>query len=118
MDATDIQFRDLSYRPPEIDHRYGDRIHILADPLSLTLLARACEKGVVQPEVNRLIGELYRVLIHDVVATEFPRRAVAVPSRMIEHTPRGVWRGEAIAQETPAVVVAVARAALWHAQVS
>jgi uracil phosphoribosyltransferase len=117
-EAVDRQFRDFDYRPPEIEHRYGDRVRILKDPLALTMLARVCEKGVCQPEVNRLIGELYRGLVHDVVATEFPRRHVAVPTRMIDHTPRGVWRGEAIAAETPAVVVALARAGLWPSQVT
>ena len=34
-------------------------VHILADPLALTMLARLCAKGTVQPEVNRLVGELY-----------------------------------------------------------
>jgi len=114
----DLQYRALPYRPPEIEHRYGSRVHILADPLSLTMLARACEKGVVQPEVNRLIGELYRVLVHDVVAAEFPRRQMSVETRMIAHTPQGVWRGEAIDTSTPAVVVALARAGLYPSQVT
>ena len=66
---------------------------MLADPLALTMLARLCAKGTVQPEVNRLVGELYRMLVHEVVAAEFPREATAVPTRMIDATPRGVWRG-------------------------
>src|SRR5205823_1327842 len=49
-----------AYRPVEIEHRYGARVHILADPLALTLLARLCQKGVVQPEVTRLTEHLYR----------------------------------------------------------
>jgi uracil phosphoribosyltransferase len=114
----DAQHRHLAYRPAEVDHRYGPNVHILADPLSLTMLARACQKGVVQPEVNRLIGELYRVLVHDVVAAEFPRRPVEVPTRMIDHVPQGVWSGEAIDGATPAVVVAVARAGLYPSQVT
>jgi uracil phosphoribosyltransferase len=118
MPATDLQYRNLPYRPPEIEHRYGERVHILADPLSLTMLARACEKGVVQPEVNRLVGELYRVLVHDVVAAELPRRQMAVTTRMIDHTPHGVWRGEAVDTNTAAVVVALARAGLFPSQVT
>jgi uracil phosphoribosyltransferase len=114
----DRQYRDLVYRPPEIEHRYGDHVHILADPLSLTMLARACQKGVVQPEMNRLVGELYRVLVHDVVAAEFPRRQIAVETRMVDHNPEGVWRGDAIALDTPAVVVALARAGLLPSQVT
>jgi uracil phosphoribosyltransferase len=118
MEGSDVQHRHLPYRPPEIDHRYGDKVHILADPLALTMLARLCEKGVVQPEVNRLVGELYRLLIHDVVAAEFPRRHAIVTTRMIDHTPRGVWRGETIDGTTPAVIVALARAGLWPSQVT
>ena len=115
---VDAQFSILPYRPCEISHRYGDKVHILGDPLSLAMLARVCAKGTVQPEVNRLVGELYRQLVHEVVATEFPRESMAVPTRMIDVTPRGVWRGDAIATSTPAVVVAVARAGLLPSQVT
>jgi uracil phosphoribosyltransferase len=115
---ADVQFQSLPYRPCEIVHRYGPRVHILGDPLSLAMLARVCAKGTVQPEVNRLVGELYRQLVHEVVATEFPREPMAVPTRMIDVTPRGVWRGDAIAAATPAVVVAVARAGLLPSQVT
>jgi uracil phosphoribosyltransferase len=116
MTEIDSQFRSLPYRPCEITHHYGEGVHILADPLSLTMLARLCAKGTVQPEVNRLVGELYRMLVHEVVAAEFPRQSIAQPTRMIDATPRGVWRGETIAISTPAVVVAVARAGLLPSQ--
>ena len=115
---ADVQFHSLPYRSREIAHRYGDRVHILADPLSLTMLARLCAKGTVQPEINRLVTELTRMLVHEVVAAEFPREHVAMPTRMIDVTPRGVWRGDAIATATPAVVVAVARAGLLPSQVT
>jgi uracil phosphoribosyltransferase len=115
-DVQDAQFRSLPYRPCEITHRYGERVHILADPLSLTMLAKLCAKGTVQPEVNRLVVELYRSLVHEVVAAEFPREPLALPTRMIDATPRGVWRGDGIAISTPAVVVAVARAGLLPSQ--
>lgn len=115
-ELRDRQYESLQYRPCEIAHRYGERVHVLADPLSLTMLARLCAKGTVQPEVNRLVGELYRMLVHEVVAAEFPRQPVAQPTRMIDATPRGVWRGEIIATSTPSVVVAVARAGLLPSQ--
>jgi uracil phosphoribosyltransferase len=114
--VQDAQFSSLPYRPCEITHRYGERVHILADPLSLTMLAKLCAKGTVQPEVNRLVSELYRSLVHEVVAAEFPREPLALPTRMIDVTPRGVWRGDGIAISTPAVVVAVARAGLLPSQ--
>jgi uracil phosphoribosyltransferase len=114
----DAQYAELSYRPPEIAHRYGPGVHILSDPLALGLLARACSKGVVQPEMNRLVTELYRLLAHVVVAAEFPRQSVALATRMIDSNPLGVWRGIAVASDTPAVVVALARAGLLPSQIT
>jgi uracil phosphoribosyltransferase len=113
---SDAQYKEVVYRPCEIPHRYGDKVHILADPLSLTMLARLSAKGTVQPEVNRLVTELQATLMREVIAAEFPRQPIAQPTRMIDVTPRGVWRGDAIATSTPAVVVAVARAGLLPSQ--
>jgi uracil phosphoribosyltransferase len=115
---SDAQYASVPYRPSEIAHRYGERVHVLGDPLALTMLARLCEKGAVQPEVNRLIVELYRALMHHVVAAEFPRCRIAVETRMVDATPRGVWQGEAVATATAAVVVAVARAGLLPSQIT
>lgn len=116
--TADCQFKTVAYTPSEIEHRYGPQVHILRDPLSLSLLAKLCQKGVVQPEVNQLLVELYRVLIHEVVAAEFPRQEIEVQTRMIDVTPEGVWRGEIIRKNTAAVVVALARAGLLPSQVT
>jgi len=118
MTTADCQFTQVPYTPSEIQHHYGPKVHILRDPLSLSLLAKLCAQGTVQPEVNRLLVELYRVLVHEVVAAEFPRELASVPTRMIEATPHGVYTGELIARHTPAVVVALARAGLLPSQVS
>lgn len=114
----DRQFRDLRFRPQAIEHRYGENVHLVGDPLSLTMLARLCARATVQPEVNRLVGELYRSLLHAVIAAEWPRRQVTVETRMLGATPRGVWRGETIALDTPTVCVALARAGLLPSQVA
>ena len=116
--TADCQFSSVPYSPSEIEHRYGENVHILRDPLSLSLLAKLCAKQTVQPEVSRLLVELYRVLVHEVVAAEFPREQVSVPTRMIDATPAGVYAGELISPRTPAVVVALARASLLPSQVT
>lgn len=116
--ATDAQHRHLSYRPPEIEHRYGAGVHLLSDPVGLALLARLGAKGVTQPEVGVLCTALYRSLVHTVLAAEFPRRVVSSQTRMIDATPRGVWAGEVVAPDTNTVVVALARAGLVPAQVT
>jgi len=113
---ADVQHARVPFRPSEIEHRYGERVHILSDPLSLQILAKLSARGTVQPEVSRLLSECYRTLVHNVIAAEFPRRQIEVQTRMIEHTARGVWIGEAIDPRTPTVVVAVARAGLVPSQ--
>lgn len=114
----DAQHRLIAYRPSELEHRYGAGVHLLGDPVALTLLGRLCGKGVIQPEVGRLVEHLYRALTQIVVSAEFPRQLVSLPTRMIDFTPRGIWSGETIALDTPTVVVALARAGLLPALVT
>ena len=115
--AVDCQHATVTYAPCEIAHRYGKNVHILRDPLALAMLGKLCQKGVVQPEVNRLLVELYRVLAHAVIAAEFPRQHATIATRMIDVVPQGQWCGELTSQSTPAVVVALARAGLLPSQV-
>jgi len=102
----------LDYRVPEIDHGYGDNVHVLSDPHIRTLLARLCDRRTVQPQVNHLIHEIYRGMLAIAIGAEFPRERVTLETRMIEHTPAGVFAGEVVSSRTPAVTVAIARAGI------
>ncbi len=104
-------------RPPEIEHRYGERVHLLDDPLALSLLAKLCARETKQPDINRLVAALYRQMVCTVIAAEMPRRRVTVPTRMIEHTPRAVWQGLIVDPRIKVAVVCVARAGIFPAQV-
>lgn len=114
----DCIYERIPFHLPEIEHRYGSNIHLLADPLLLTRLARLCAKGTQQPEVNRLVVQLYERLLEYVVANEFPRRSANVPTRMIDHTPRGVFQGELLDPEVRAVTVDIARAGTLPSQIT
>lgn len=94
----------------EIEHRYGKQAHLLKDGYLLTLLANLCSPETVQPDINRLVRELYHHLVARVIAAEFPRRRVEMPTRMIASTPRGVFVGQTIEPRTRVVVVDIARA--------
>lgn len=118
MADLDSQHRQVAFRPSELEHRYGPSVHLLADPLALTLLARLSAKGVIQPEVTRLCVHLYRLLAQTVLAAEFPRGVASTETRMIDSTPRGVWTGETLALDTATVVVALARAGLTPSQIT
>lgn len=115
-EPVDVQHRSAPFCPPELPHHYGPGVHLLADPLALTMLARLSSPATVQPEVNRLVVELYRALLHAVIAAEFPRRLTRVETRMRPLTTAGVWTGETIAPDTPSVCVALARAGLLPSQ--
>ena len=114
----DHTYDRVQYRPPQLDHRYGPSVHILADPLALTQLAKLCAKGTYQPEINTLVGVLYRDMLRAIVNAEFPRRASATPTRMIDSTPRAVFHGETIDPEVRAVTVNIARAGTLPSQIT
>ena len=117
VDAADVAYRSSSLRHGELVHRYGDRVHILSDPYHLALLTKLSAAETFQPEVNHLVATLYRHLIAQVVARELPVVPVVRETRMIEHTPYGVFRGDIVDVKTKAVCVDVARAGMLPAQV-
>ncbi|HVP66311.1 MAG TPA: uracil phosphoribosyltransferase [Anaeromyxobacteraceae bacterium] len=106
----DQLYESVPYRVPEIEHRYGPQVHLLADPFLLDLLAKLAARETIQPALNRLAVDLYRGLARVVLNAEFPRRVVEVPTRMHERNPEGVFRGQIIDPGTRAVTVNIARA--------
>ncbi len=104
-------------RSPEIEHHYGDNVHILDDPLARSLLSKLCAQETIQPTINRLVATLYQQMVCTVISDEMPTRVVTVPTRMIEHTPRGVWQGSIVDPRIKVAVVCVARAGIFPSQV-
>jgi uracil phosphoribosyltransferase len=116
---ADVAYRQSRYRPPEIPHRYGDRVHLLDDPVAWTLLARACSPDVGQPELGRLVSLLYASLVQAVLSAELPRERAASKTRMaVQHPEHAVYRGIAVARETKVVSVGIARAGTLPSQVT
>lgn len=114
---ADFIYEDTRGAPAEVDHDYGENVHLLKDGYLLTLLAKLCSPETVQPDVSRLVGELYTSMVARVLATEFPLRRVEMPTRMVSSTPRGVYVGQIIEPRTRAVVVDVVRAGMLPSQV-
>jgi uracil phosphoribosyltransferase len=115
--VTDRAYSESRYRPTEIEHQYGAQVHLLDDPLSWSRLAHLCARGTGQPEVGRLVRVLYERLAEVVVASEFPRTRIDVPTRMAVSSPEAVYRGIALAAATKAVSVGIARAGTLPSQV-
>ena len=115
--GTETAYLKSKFKPLEIDHRYGPNVHLIDDPLAWTQLARLSARETVQPNVGRLVKVLYERLSEIVLAAEFPRTRIDVPTRMVASSPEAVYRGEAIAPLTKAVTVGIARAGTMPSQV-
>ena len=105
------------YRLSEIEHRYGDGVHILDDPFLTTQLARLCAPQTQQPAFNQLVAMLYSSLIRTVINVEFPRVFTEQPTRMLATNRNGVFRGHTVDTRTPTVVVDLARAGILPSQI-
>lgn len=114
----DRSYDSVPFRLSEIEHRYGQNVHIVANPLLLGHLATLCSKETRQPTVNRLVRLLYEDLIRTVLNVEFPRRRVAVPTRMIDTSPQAIFEGEVLDRHVRAVTVNIARAGALPSQVA
>lgn len=117
MAEQETLYEALSYRACELEHRYGDHVHILSDPVLLTHLARLCAQQTVQPSINQLVSTIYYDTLRQVANNEFPRATVSMETRMIAHTPKGVYHGEIIDQSTKVVTVNIARAGTLPSQI-
>lgn len=114
---VETAYAESRYRAPEIAHKYGPNVHLLDDPLGWTQLAHLCARETLQPAVGHLVRALYQRLAQVVLASEFPRERVAVPTRMVVHSPEAVYRGVALDASTKCVTVGIARAGTMPSQI-
>lgn len=115
--SIDSAYQHVAIRERELDHAYGENVHILADPFLLTHLAFLCADGTQQPAINEVVRDQYRYLIKAVLNGEFPRVVKQVRTRMAQYTERGVWTGEVLDTQVKAVSVNIMRAGTLPSQV-
>lgn len=108
---------DIETRDGELVHDYGPNVHLIADPLALTWMARLSHPNCVQPEVNRITTLLYRGLVREVINREFPRKRVKTETRMLPLTDRGYYEGDVIDPDVEATSVDIARAGILPSMV-
>ncbi len=111
-------YTNYAFQMSELKHQYGSNVHLSSDPVLLTQLARLSQPETVQPLVSTLVRELYRSLVQTLVANEFPRCKIELPTRMAEATPKGVWTGDIVKPTTQVVTAGVARAGTLPSQVT
>ncbi|AKQ64903.1 Xanthine-guanine phosphoribosyltransferase [Myxococcus hansupus] len=114
----DTLYSNVPFKLNEMTHHYGPHVHLVGNPFLLTQLATLCSKGVIQPQINRLVETLYVDLVKTVLNAEFPRKNVSLPTRMIDSTPQGLYQGEVIDPQVRVVTVNIARAGTLPSQVT
>lgn len=114
----DVFYEKIPFRLNELEHRYGPNVHLVGNPFLLSKLATLCAKSTLQPNINRLVALLYSDLVKLVINAEFPRKHASITTRMIDHTPQGIFQGEVIDDEVRAVTVNIARAGTLPSQVT
>jgi uracil phosphoribosyltransferase len=108
--VADRQYERVRFQLSEMEHRYGGNVHILSDPLALSLLARLCSEQTTQPAINELVTALYQQLLTVVVNAEFPTQRRQVRTRTAAMHPEAVVDAPLVDPETPVVSVNLARA--------
>lgn len=102
----------------ELEHAYGERVHILDNLFILTALARLGGKEVGMSSVLDLLRTVYRTMIVHAVGQEIPGVDAAVPTRMVDQHPKtGIYRGRVLDPNVQVVVVDVIRAGMLPSQI-
>ena len=76
--ARDSQHQSLIFRPSEIEHHYGQNVHLISSPLMLSFLSKLGSPDTHQPQINNLVEMLYSHLVDHVIDTIFPRKKVNI----------------------------------------
>ena len=110
--SKDMQHVNLNYELAEIEHKYGDKIHIISNPYWQSLLAKFSTPDMNQPLLNNYIKRFYSYLLSEVIAFTFPTEEISWDTRMKEFHKDGTFEGDVIRQGTKVVCVDIARAGM------
>lgn len=107
----DAQYSKFKYQGFEIEHLYGNNVHIVSSPFLLSLIAKLGHPNTKQPTVTHLINQIYDNLFQEVVNTCLPIKEQNVETRMSAAVgEKGFYHGPMIDDQTPVVCVDLARA--------
>jgi uracil phosphoribosyltransferase len=108
---TETAYRDAGQWGRRLDHAYGDRVHLLADPWSQSLAARISHPETALPLLHHLVETAYGRLF-EAASELLPRKQVSWPTRMTAAHADAAWAGEVIDPDAEVVLVDVARAGM------
>lgn len=113
----DKQYQNLSYHSCEIEHLYGENVHILSNPVMQTILSRFSSTASKLPLLNDQIQFMYQQLINEAINLNFDRKVERIDTRMKTFTEKGLIEGEIIDDNQRAVVISLARAGIFPSHI-
>ncbi len=111
--AFDCQYQNQPFSLCEVEHLYGEKVHILSNTMAQTLLTRLCAPQTIQPELNNLVERLYGVLLESVLNSLMPKETIKSDTRMKEVLPEGELEIDVFQYDTPMISVDLARAGIY-----
>ncbi len=104
-------------RLAEVEHRYGERVHVFDNVLLQTALARLGGRRTSRKDVILHLRTIYESMAMMMSTLEFPTKDASVETRMAEAYPKeGVVRGTFLDPKTRVVIVDVIRGGILPAQ--
>jgi uracil phosphoribosyltransferase len=114
---TDSQYLNTKYKPNQVPTKYGENVHILVDPYSLSMLGKLGSPDTVQPALTTYVRALYTFLLRNVLNTLAPTEDVSLDTRMIEQVKEGVYSGIALKASQKFISVNLARAGIFPSHI-
>lgn len=114
--TQDSQYSNLQYQISEINHVYGENVHILKDPYLLTILQRISSPDILQPMLTSYVKKAYFGLFNHLVSNSFHKKHISSPTRMINFHAEGTYNGDVIDKNSKVVCVDLARAGMIPSQ--
>lgn len=101
----------------KLKHLYGEHVHILNSPITSGLLAQLCQAETTQPQINHLIGAMYKQLIQQIIDEQFATEKASAKTRMSEVHQEAVIHYDRINPNSKAVTVNLARAGTYPSHI-
>ena len=99
-----------------LTHHYGSDVRLFDDSFLSTLLVRIGSSTTGTAEIPNLVRTAYQRLMHEILASEFPRTQQRWPTRMTAQEPRAFVEGPMLSRDTKLVICSVIRAGMLPAQ--
>lgn len=116
MSQQESQYLDMNTSTAQIKHQLGSQFRLFADIVLHSLLAELGRIDTPVSRVQRLVRDIYRIMLNHTMNDSFLRHQVSIDTRMKPKNPQGTFVGQVVNRKTSVVLVDVARAGMLPAQ--